>query len=343
MQHKKIDHSKMSQQDKVRLTENIVIESPQFKRITDKMRECHERSKYTSEPRCLLVTGDTGYGKTTLAKHYAKDFPKATNGEGTVIRVLRSSIPSSASIKSMASWLLQDMGDPLPERGTTSSITMRLCRLIKACKVELIILDEFQHLIDRETEQVLITSADWLKSILNETGVPIVLMGMPWSVSILEAVGNDQLRRRFAPRMELKPFGWSNAAEQKEFIKFLMVLEKALPLKKESNLYSGDMPLRLFCATQGVMANLKRLISRAVENALERESEKINIDLLALAYDVELGLGIPGSVNPFRTDPEDLDPFKRPLPPDSGISAGRRGRRRKTGGAKQNISGILRK
>lgn len=344
MQHKKIDYSKMSQKDKVRLTENIVIESPQFNRIIAKIKECQERSKYTTEPRCLLVTSDTGYGKTTLAKFYCKDFPQATEGEGVVIKVLRSSIPSSASIKGMASWLLKDMGDPMPDRGTTSSITMRLCKLIKACRVELIILDEFQHLIDRDTEQVLTSSADWLKSILNETGVPIVLMGMPWSVRILEAVGNDQLKRRFAPRMELKPFGWSTPAEQKEFTKFLIVLEEALPLREGSNLYSGDMPFRLFCATQGVMANIKRLVSRAVERALERGLENINIDLLAFAYDEELALGAPGSINPFCTDPENLEPLKTQAPADSGdVAVGRRGRRRNNGKTKPNISSILRK
>ncbi len=344
MQHKKIDYNKISKSDKVRFTENIVVESPQFKKIIQKMKECQERSKFTTEPENVLVTGDTGYGKTTLAKYYCKDFHRVTEDEGTIIRVLHSSIPSSATIKGMASWLLGDMGDPLPERGTTSGITRRLCKLIKECRVELIILDEFQHLIDSDTKLVLNSCADWLKSVLNETGVPIVLIGMPCSVNILEAEGNEQLKRRFAPRMELKPFGWSTEEEQGEFIKFLMVLERALPLKEESKLYLGDTPFRLFCASHGTIANIKRLISRAVEKAVERARERINIDLLALAYEDALALSAPGCVNPFRVDPENLDPFKRPKPADlGGPSVGRRGWRRRNGRAKQNISCILRK
>jgi hypothetical protein len=106
-------------------------------------------------------------------------------------------------------------------------------------------------LIDKDTDKVLNSSADWLKHILNETGVPIVLMGMPWSVRILKV--NDQLERRFSAKMELKAFGWSTPGEQKDFINFLIVLEKALPLPKPSNLYGGQMPLRLFCATRGVI------------------------------------------------------------------------------------------
>src|ERR1700690_2376306 len=159
----------MSKVEKVRLIENIVIQSPGFKNIITRINECHERSKYTSEPRCLFITGETGYGKTTIGKFYAKDYPRVVKADGTIVPVLRSTISSPATIKSMGTWLLRDLGDPMPDRGTTPSITMRLCKLIKECRVELLILDEFQHLIDKDTEKVLKSSADWLKNILNDT------------------------------------------------------------------------------------------------------------------------------------------------------------------------------
>ncbi len=341
MPHKEGHRQQPSLEDKVMLIENTIVESPRFKRIIQRITECHERSKYTTEPRCLLIIGETGRGKTTIAKYYERKYQRIVNDEGTIITVLRSSVSAPATIKGMASQLLGDLGDPLPERGSIPSLTRRLCRLIKGCRVELIILDEFQHLVDEDKKKVLRSSADWLKHILNETGVPIILMGMPWSVNILRA--NDQLQRRFSSINELKDFGWSNPTEQQEFTNFLIVLEKALPLPKPSNLFSGQMPLRLFCATQGIISNVKKLISKAAEKAFKKGFGSITNDLLALAYNEELALSAPGCINPFHTDAENLDPFKRPTPIDSGDGVGRRGRHGKNGAVKENISAVLRK
>jgi hypothetical protein len=89
---------------------------------------------------------------------------------------------------------------------------------------------------------------------------------------------------------------------------------------------------------------MKKLISKAAEKAFEKGFECINIDLLALAFDEELALSVPGSINPFRTDPENLEPLKRPTSPGSGaLAVGKRGGRKKNRNTKENISDILRK
>jgi len=329
----------LPKEEKVKRIEEIVIQSPLFKKIIEKITECHQMSKYTAEPICLLVTGETGHGKTTISKFYAKDFPRVVCNDGTTIPVLLSSIASPASVKSMASELLNDLGDPLPDSGTIPSLTRRLCKLIKECKVELIILDEFQHLIDRDTEKVLKSAADWLKTILNKTGVPIILLGMPWSIRILWA--NEQLKRRFSTRIDLKPFGWSSPEERKEFVTFLSILEKALQLPQSSNLYLGEMPFRLFCATRGIISRIMKLISKAAEKALEKGAHNINMDLLALAYEEELALDSTDNINPFLVDKENLKiPLKVAPSKPAGPEVGKRGRR-KSNASRENISSVL--
>lgn len=331
------DYSGFSKDAKIRLTEDIIVESPQFKAVMDRIADCHKRSRLSSEPDCLFITGGTGYGKTTIGRYYSKGYPRIVNAEGTTVPVLRSSIPTPASIKSIASWLLKDLGDPLPNKGTTGQITMRLCGLIGKCGVELIILDEFQHMIDRDTENVLTSSADWLKQLLNETKVPMVLMGMPWAVRILES--NEQLKRRFAAKIGLNPFGWASREEQMEFISFLIVLEKALPMPKASNLYSGDMPFRLFCASRGIICNIKKLVSRAAEKAFERGMDSITMELLALVYDDKLAFDSTMSVNPFRVDAASLLAPEPPKDIDPRAHKGLKGSRK----ADANISNIMRK
>ena len=333
----------MSIEEKVKHFEDTVVQSPLFTEILKRIDECRLRAKYTTEPRGIIVTGDTGYGKTTIGRFYEKDYPRAVGDDGTIIPVLLSSVPSPATIKGMGSSLLRDMGDPLWDRGTTGNITGRLCNFIKKCKVELIILDEFQDLIDKDTEKVLRSCADWLKHILNDTGVPMVLMGMPWAADILNV--NSQLERRFSTRMALKAFGWSTEEQQNEFTGFLIMLEKGLLFPAPSTLYSGEMPFRLFCATRGVVSNIKNLISKAAERGFERGSGCITIDLLALAYDEELAHDGLGKINPFRVDAETLTipPDPAPKEPTRGVGAGNRGRRKSNAKANGKISTHLHK
>jgi hypothetical protein len=46
---------------------------------------------------------------------------------------------------------LRALHDPNPSRGTEWNMLVRLYRLIQVCQVRLIVVDEFQHSIDRET------------------------------------------------------------------------------------------------------------------------------------------------------------------------------------------------
>jgi len=191
-----IDYSKMSFYERVALAEQIYISYPRLNKLIQRLSHCHQYSKYSCEPECLFIKGPTGCGKTTLYKQYEVQFPRQETLQGTEVTVLSASIPVPATVKGLATTLLFNLGDPIAEKGTILSQTLRLEKLIKHCKVELIILDEFQHIIDRDSHKILQTISDWLKNLLNSTNVPMVLIGMPGSDIILDA--NAQLKRRFS-------------------------------------------------------------------------------------------------------------------------------------------------
>ncbi len=302
-QYQAAEETEMSINKKIRHIENTIIVSPLFKKAIAMMQECHERSKLTTEPKCMLLIGYTGYGKTTIANHYAEQHARVLSEDGTIVPVFYSMIPSNATIKGLACRLLEDLGDPLYDRGTTISMTSRLCKLLKECKVELIILDEFQHLIDRDSDRVLRSTADWLKDVLNRTRVPIVLMGMPSANSILTA--NPQLMRRFANKLELKAFNWNPDKERDNFLRFLIMMEKATSLPQPSILHSNETAFRIFCATRGVVSYIKKLISKAAEIAYVKNLDRITMESLALAYDDELAL-TDNMPNPFLVAHENL-------------------------------------
>lgn len=281
--------------------QQVCIEYPRMKRLLALIEECHEDSRYSLEPQCLLLTGDTGTGKSTLVSQYLKKYPRRQTSEGSIISVFHAAIPAQASIKGVVTRLLSSLGDPSAGRGTTVNQTYRLYKLIENCKVELIILDEFQHLIDENSQQVLNTVANWVKSLINETRVPVVLIGMPWSNTIL--LQNPQLRRRFMVNEVLSPFQWGDSESAREFRLFLLLLDRALPFNVPSNLWGPEIAFRFFVASQGVIAHLMSLARRAATIAVKSSAESITLEHLSQAFKRQIGTDflVPG------------DPFSAPL------------------------------
>lgn len=323
--------------DRIALVERIVLDFPRLERLRQSIAYCHRHSGVAAEPECLLITGPTGAGKTTLCRVYERAHPRSIGSHGATVPVLVASIPVPATAKSLATRLLEALGDPLADRGTTVAQTLRLIRLLRDCEVQLVILDEFQHFIDRDSNHVLLTVANWLKDVLNETNVPMVLMGMPYSDVILRA--NAQLERRFGMREQMSPFGWTTSEEQTEFRTLLHVLDRALPFDRPSNLSDTEATYRIYCATGGVMGYVMKLVRRAALLAIERELEGVDRELLAEAYDERFAKACPDLPHPFRADVEEL--MVRPV--GSGeLTPSRRsdvGRTADLGRAAQNASG----
>ena len=119
--------------------------------------------------------------------------------------------------------------------------------------MELLILDEFQHFQDRDSHKVLRTVSDWLKLLMDETGIPIVLVGCLTHIQFLDADGNEQLQRRFGGRIELEAFRYNTSKERQDFRRFLNVIDEKLPLAEKSDLADPSIALCIFEATNGVI------------------------------------------------------------------------------------------
>lgn len=152
-------------------------------------------------------------------------------------------------------------------------------------------------------------------------------MGLPNSKRILKA--NDQLMRRFSAIFELRAFKWTPLNERNDFLKFLMMMEKEIPMPKPSHIYTENMAFRIFCATKGKICNVKKLLSKAAQRTYEKGFECITIEVLAIAYEEELEFTDPSSPNPFLSEYESL---KLPTPSQSSQSSaekkGTRGKRK---------------
>lgn len=296
--------SEMDEKQKKALVKKIHVSYPRLQAVGDEIADCHE-SKESGEPECLFICGPTGAGKTTARKEYARRFARIKSDEGYTVPVLSATIPVPATVKSVATKLLYELGDPAADKGTTGSQTLRLEMLAKDCSVEVIILDELQHFIDRDSQKILKTVSDWLKTLLEDTGIPIVLIGLPEAEGVLNA--NSQLSRRFANRHYLEPFRWDTNEKKEEFRKFLSAVESMLPLSEKSNLADEDMALRFYYASDGVVAYVMKLARYGTRVALKQRLEKLDLDVLAKAFDQHVRADKPHKTNHFKNERLDFE------------------------------------
>jgi hypothetical protein len=322
---KKRDFSKMSKLERQILAERIFIEYPRLTTLLDKIRHCHQYSKIAAEPECMFISGYAGTGKTTLYEYYEQQHPRTIDENGVNIPVLSAAVPQRATEKTLVSELLSRVGDPASERGTTYNQTSRLKMFISDCAVELVLLDEFQHFVDKDSEKILKNVSDWLKNLINATRKPIILIAQPYAEQVLDASGNEQLQRRFLLRETLEPFGWTENEEhspkiksdkKNEFRAFLASVDEQLPFNRRSNLSDPTIAFRFYCGTNGKISKVMAIVRKATELALNASLEAIDLNVLSEAYEERLQKTQTDRPNPFRYDHTKLEiiPFKEDIP-----------------------------
>ena len=238
---------------------------PRFRDAVALLERCHQSFAQPGEPACGALLGTSGVGKTSVVDHYFKlHLPFETETE-TRRPVLKVTLQPDARPKGIAADLLLALGDPAWSSGTVQSLTSRAVKLLARCGVELIVFDEFHHLFDMERARVMTKAAQWLKVLIVNTRIPVVVCGMPEAEHVLRAEHTEQ---RFKERLTLRCFTWRTPAGRKEFCGMLKRLDTTLPVAESSELAEPETAGRFFLACRGIPDYLMTLIRGGLAEAL---------------------------------------------------------------------------
>ncbi len=275
-----------------------IIEYGEFCRGVREIARVHYRSKKSRAAEGKLLVAQTGGGKTTLLKYYRSKFPIEIDSGTTRARVVLVDAPEAPTVKSLAESILTALGDPFPHAGSAEQKTKRILHLFRKCKVELLMIDEFQHFHDgshvRERKRI----TDWLKNLINRANVGVVLAGLPRSISVVNA--NPQLRRRLGVPHYIRPFGFTTEEERREFRAVLKEIWKLIPIKC-IELHDANVARRFYYASSGLIDYIVKIVEEAVSRVSLQEKGAITLKTLERAFEARIWGDAPSSLNPFAS------------------------------------------
>lgn len=288
-----------------------IIEHPRFTFAISEIARLHQRGLEANDPQGMLLVAQTGCGKSTAFEYYERLFPRRENKRATQIPVLRVNTPASPTVKMLGEAILFAMHDPAASKGTSMVKTNRIIHLFKECKVELLLIDEFQHFFDgrhvTESKRV----SDWLKNLITSVNIPVVLAGLPRAISVVN--NNPQLRRRFGSPHYMQPFGFTTVHEQLEFRGVLKGIHGSLPCPCVE-LHEANMARCFYYATHGLFDYIVKIVDDAVSRGGTGSNEQVTKADLASAFKRSVWMDAPDEMNPF-SGMESFRLLTRPMEP----------------------------
>ncbi|MEW8525247.1 MAG: TniB family NTP-binding protein [Candidatus Thiodiazotropha endolucinida] len=300
MTTEQIDYNAMPIRDRMKMVGDLYVKRDIGDEIHTCLDERREESLLLPEPEGVLIIGDTGTGKTSLLDNYRAKNP-AERRDGIVCRpFLLTSIPAKASMNSLASTMLKDLGDPSPHSGNLAQKTDRVQTQLRLQQVEIVAFDEFQHMVEATGKDGLVRVSDWIKAQMKDVGIPFAICGLPHTGKILAV--NRQLARLCPFHYSLGPFSWSEDTSRKDFRMFLGRLDKRLPFNQQSQMGDPDLAMRIFAATEGKLFRIAMLVRTAAFNAIRKGKDSVEMQHFAYAYETKVAAANGDRANPFTMD-----------------------------------------
>jgi type II secretory pathway predicted ATPase ExeA len=237
-----------------------VIKHIEFRKVIDVVSECHKSSKIGC-PSNLLLTGSSGTGKSTLLSFYKNNYLEKYNGD-SVFPILYLKSPLQAKPRELAISLLEQMDVNYRNNLYLSSMTNKVVESITQLGIELIMLDDIEHLFDTTSLRIHSDSVEWLRMLFDNLQISVILSGLEISNRLL--LHNTAFASRILSRVTLSPL------DEDEYVLFLQTIDSYLPFSEKSWLTEQVID-KLYLTSGGLPGYSKEIIIKATSLAFDED------------------------------------------------------------------------
>ncbi len=234
----------------------------------DQVKNCHAWmyelviSKMTG-----LLVGESRCGKTVTCKAFAHRYNKSRQVKGQRTKpVVYIQIPKNCGSRDFFIKILKALNKPA--NGTISDLRERAIDSLAIHQVEMLIVDEANHLKFETFSDV--------RHIYDEDELKIAVLLVGTTSRLLAVVKRDeQVVNRFLEQFEL------DRLEDAQFKQMIQIWERdVLRLPEESKLASGDNLKLLKQVTKKLIGRLDMILRKAAIRSLLRGHKKVDTDVL---------------------------------------------------------------
>jgi hypothetical protein len=266
-----------------KVVDNTLVPHSAFIGTMRRLTQCFDHVQDSGEPIGLAVIGESRTGKSRVLEEFYVKHPRCRTEEGMEIPIIRVKTQSKPTVKSFVELLLHNMGDPRSSTGTENRKTNRLLELMQGASTRMIMVDEFQHFYDKVSHKVMHHVADWLKNVVDEAKVALVVSGIPTCRAVLDQ--NEQLAGRFLAPAVMPRLLWTADEQREEFFAILAAFHESMSQYFDLPVFDHEeTAFRFYCGTGGLIGYLVKMLKQAVWNALDDGARVISFEDLAKAH-----------------------------------------------------------
>ncbi len=320
----KIDWNVLPKDIRLQQIARIFVDRTSTQNIEKRLGKIRADRLIAAEPTCMIITGKTGVGKTTFLQRY-RDMHGAEyrdENQNLIRPVFYFSLQARATPLTTAQQMVGELVSADAAKGSLKNLTDIVKHHLLAQRVELVICDEFQHIVKSGGTIATYQAAEWVKEVVKDTRVPYVMAGMPsieakpgqpakegGVVAIIET--NDQLKSLTPFRTTISSFNFNTVDERTTFREFLAEIDDNLPFNEYSMLGQPSVQLEngeachgisdaIYSVTRGYLRPLNLLLREAATMAIDNGHDRIETaDLRDAVEDIgELSDWCMGN-NPF--------------------------------------------
>lgn len=281
--------TRLTVSDRQLALEGVILGHESFKEALRKLGAVGNRAFHAQElaGRARVVVGRSGSGKTQLLKALAAQpwaQPRLGGPQGDFRPLLPVEVPDTYSERALVAEVMTALGEKPPTSWSKERILDELEALFKGVGLRVLLLDEAHWMMMSDNLKVQRQAAEFLKSLMNRTGVHVILAGVG-EITRLYDHEFMQTRRRMLTKVHMQPYNWSVLAGRAAFMGILKLYEKAMDYPVASGIFKLDMASRLYLVSGGELGIVVQYLSQAIEEADRRGLDCINLQALGAVHE----------------------------------------------------------